>query len=362
VGPRRPYAINDTINYISPTGSTGPTGPYGGPPGPPGPTGPTGTRGEPGPTGPFGGPTGEPGPTGPQGDGKYVVVKKTPDNPIDLLAVGYKALAINGEGYCNTGIGNYSLANNTSGYYNTAVGSQCMAYNTGGSQNTALGYSTCLSNRSGSNNTAIGFSSMQQSQGGNFNTACGTFTLWASTGDNNTAYGSNAGVHNQNGDSNTFIGYSAGFDQQSGPNNYRNSTALGANSTITDSNQIVLGDSNINTLVCNTQTITGVSDARDKTNIESLDTVLPLIDQLRPVRFEWDMREGGESKRGKLEHGFLAQELLDAQDTTGIYVPNLVNTSNPDKLLASYATLIPVLVKAIQELRQEVQDLKKKRL
>jgi hypothetical protein len=121
-----------------------------------------------------------------------------------------------------------------------------------------------------------------------------------------------------------------------------------------------LGDSNIGSLNCQVQSITALSDGRDKTNIQLLDTVGSFIDQLTPVHFEWNMREGGEAKKGSPEIGFLAQDLLETQDTTGLHVPGLVDAHNPDKLLASYGTLIPVLVKAIQELRKEVAELKAK--
>jgi hypothetical protein len=72
------------------------------------------------------------------------------------------------------------------------------------------------------------------------------------------------------------------------------------------------------------------------------------------------MREGGDTKRGKPEIGFLAQDLLNTQDTTGYQVPNLVNTNDPNKLMASYNSLIPILVKAVQELREEVAELKRR--
>jgi hypothetical protein len=56
------------------------------------------------------------------------------------------------------------------------------------------------------------------------------------------------------------------------------------------------------------------------------------------------------------EFGFIAQELKEAQQTSGITYPNLVNDSNPHKLEASYATLLPAMVKAIQELTQIVNE------
>jgi len=384
VGPRRPYAINETVNYISPTGPTGSQGSAGSGGGTEGPTGPTGAQGPggdgsvgdtgpEGPTGPQGnpGPKGDTGLQGPSGESIYVKISENPN--INNISIGYSSMQIDtnqfncaignyalsqNTGSRNTAVGNNSLVNNTTGSYNVALGDQCMSGNTSGNNNTVLGAASYIANQTGSNNVAIGFYSMQQSNAGDNNTACGPNTLYYNTGNNNTVVGKNAGFYNQGGNNNTFIGYFAGCDMNSGQYNYTNSIALGANSQITASNQIVLGDSNITSLYCKASNITALSDARDKTNIQLLDTVGSFIDQLKPVHFEWNMRKGGEAKKGKPEIGFLAQDLLEAQDTAGLHVPNLVNATNPDELLASYATLIPVLVKAIQELRQEVAELK----
>ncbi len=64
--------------------------------------------------------------------------------------------------------------------------------------------------------------------------------------------------------------------------------------------------------------------------------------------------------------GFIAQELLKAQETTGHTIPGLVYDENPDQLEAGYGKLLPVLVKAIQEqqvmiekLSTEINQLKK---
>ena len=64
------------------------------------------------------------------------------------------------------------------------------------------------------------------------------------------------------------------------------------------------------------------------------------------------MRDGG--KVDIPEMGFIAQELKQVQEETGITVPNLVLETNPDRLEASYGTLLPILVKAVQELSAKV--------
>jgi hypothetical protein len=94
-----------------------------------------------------------------------------------------------------------------------------------------------------------------------------------------------------------------------------------------------------------------LSDARDKTNIVDIPAGLNFVQALRPVSFDWNMRDG--QKVGITEFGFIAQELQQAQATTGVSVPHLVSDINPEKLEASAGTLIPILVKAIQELKSE---------
>lgn len=168
----------------------------------------------------------------------------------------------------------------------------------------------------------------------------------ATTGANNTCIGNGAGSTLTTGAANTIIGTGA------------------QPSTATVSNEITLGSSSVVTLRCQVTTITSLSDMRDKKDIEDLDAGLGFINALRPVQFTWDMRptegmdgEVIEGRKGDPDTGFLAQDLKAAQIDTGITIPGLVYDSNPDKLEAGYGKLLPVLVKAIQELSAKVEAL-----
>ena len=66
--------------------------------------------------------------------------------------------------------------------------------------------------------------------------------------------------------------------------------------------------------------------------------------------------EEGNTYQGKVRSGFIAQELQEAQKDSDYL--DLVMDGNPEKLEAKQGNLIPVLVKAIQELSAEVQALK----
>ena len=176
-----------------------------------------------------------------------------------------------------------------------------------------------------------------------------------STGEYNTCMGNGAGASLTTGGSNTYIGLNSGMSASTGSNN----SCLGknsSNSSATSSNQVTLGDGNISSLRCADTSISSLSDRRDKTDIVDLPVGLDFINKVRPVKFKWDTREGLPAKDGKIRAGFIAQELQEAQ--LGSEYLDLVMDNDPDKLEAKQGKLIPVLVKAIQELSAENTVLK----
>ena len=205
--------------------------------------------------------------------------------------------------------------------------------------------------------TALGYLALGDAfAGADESTAIGCKTLKVSNGANNTALGHQAGLVLTTGTNNTFLGHGAGDAHLTGSNN----TIIGFNaeaSTTSISNQITLGDSNITGLRCNVQTISALSDLRDKDNIENLSAGIDFINNLRPVQFDWNRRDG--SMVGKKDIGFIAQELNEVQNDFGMedYL-DIVLKSDPERLEASYGKLVPVLVKAVQELSSEVARLK----
>ena len=60
------------------------------------------------------------------------------------------------------------------------------------------------------------------------------------------------------------------------------------------------------------------------------------------------------NEKGTIGFGFIAQELQEVDNE----VVQLVNDSNEDSLRINYSKLVPVLVKAIQELKAEIELLK----
>lgn len=244
--------------------------------------------------------------------------------------VGSGALAANQTGYENVAMGNGALYQNTLGYRNIGIGVSSLFTNTSGFQNIAVGRWNSFKNTTGSENSSIGFQALYNN----------------TTGSNNSVFGNKAGLNNTTGSDNTFIGGNTNISPTTAA--WQNSTALGNGALITGSNQIVLGNSSIGILKCQVQTITSLSDVRDKKNIQPLTNGITFVDKLNPVKFDWNMRDGG--KVDIPEMGFIAQDLQQVQEETGIVVPGLVSDSNPDRLEASYGTLLPIMVKSIQDL------------
>jgi len=291
-----------------------------------------------------------------------------------ITVVGYQAAENSDQNEDNTYVGYQSARNISNGNRNTAVGSETLFSSTSKNENTAIGHHALRNQSNGQKMTAVG--ALAGSQGNNasdfsafgfralynsigtFNTGIGSEALFSlSSGSQNTAVGDNAGNNVNGGSRNTFIGKSAGYNLQSGDNNTiigRFATSSGTNV----SNEITLGDGAISALRCQVTSITALSDARDKKDIEDANIGLDFINDLRPVKFVWDTRDG--AKKDIKEVGFIAQELDEVQQKHGVEDHlQLVLKNNPDKLEASQGKLIPILVQAIKDLKKELDELKK---
>ena len=110
------------------------------------------------------------------------------------------------------------------------------------------------------------------------------------------------------------------------------------------------------TVFATNTTISAISDARLKENVQDIDVGLGAILALKPRKFDW---KAGKGKDIKGDRGFIAQEFETV-------FPNLIDEwADPaPEGEAPYKSvrqdLIPVLVKAIQELTARVQTLEAK--
>jgi len=224
-----------------------------------------------------------------------------------------------------------------------------------GSSNTFIGTHAGRAQQSGDNNIAIGHSALYNDQGSNYNIAIGKNAM--------------ANYNNTGSQRNTVIGHLAASNMTTN----KNCTLIGyavQPSSGTVQNEITLGSSSITALRCAVTSITSLSDERDKSDIKDLEYGLAFIDALQPREFVWDNRpeieveiddEGNQietefysANKGKKDFGFIAQEVRELDNDT----LRLVYAENEDKLEMSYGKLVPILVKAIQELKAEVELLK----
>lgn len=111
----------------------------------------------------------------------------------------------------------------------------------------------------------------------------------------------------------------------------------------------------------------GTSDSRLKTNVEPLAIGLNFVNSLRPVTFNWNTERIADTSIKNF--GLIAQEVDDTLQSSGVSEKNnLVNryrnsTTFPDFsedeqiYTVDYASMVPMLVKSIQELSNKVDAL-----
>jgi len=274
-------------------------------------------------------------------------------NNIDIVGttgfIAQRSLAIGlNAGHSNTGslaIGTNALQNATS-FNNTAIGN--LTLQSASSNCTALGYGAG-SGTTGGSGTFVGYNA-------------GALTT---TGYANTIVGAEAGQQVTTGNSNVFVGYRAGVGNSGGSiTTGSNNVFIGTNgfdASATTSNTIILGNALTTTLACQVTSITSLSDGRDKKNIETLPIGLEFINELNPVKFVWNDRDE-QGKHNIKDCGFIAQDLKSIQEKYNIAEElQLVNEEITEgKMYASYGRLIPILVKAIQDLAAKVEQLENK--
>jgi trimeric autotransporter adhesin len=264
------------------------------------------------------------------------------------IAIGFVALCANVEGDQSVAIGNEALRNqNPVGNVdmnNVAVGYQAACATTTGTSNTAVGACSLRLNETGGGNASFGFSALCGVTTGGNNTAVGNQALLGvSTGSNNTAIGSLA-LCGATGSNNIGIGRNAGRTGSS-PEGIVNIT--------TESNRIVMGNDD-HTCAQIKIAWTATSDCRDKTCFKPIAHGLDFVRALKPT--EYQFKQGGRDSAetdGKRRYGFLAQDILPLEGDA----PVIISADNPEKLQYTESHLIPILVKAIQELTARVEEL-----
>jgi hypothetical protein len=295
-------------------------------------------------------------------------------------ALGSQALFTNNSGFYNVAVGSNALQNNSSAYGNIGIGSDALQLNNG-SYNTAIGTFSMLANTTGSDNTALGAYALINISG-NFNTALGYGALGNTTDAwGNTALGYSAGGNNQNGYYNTFIG----AETEATADGIFNSTALGRGTTVTAPSQVRIGNSFVNS-IGGFANWTNISDGRVKKNIKQNVPGLTFINKLRPVTYNLDLDAADKilqppvrkDKDGKtvapsqfdisvrnakqqvVYTGFIAQDVEKAAKELNFDFSGVDAAKNDKDLYGlRYSEFVVPLVRAVQELSRQNDDLKK---
>lgn len=101
-----------------------------------------------------------------------------------------------------------------------------------------------------------------------------------------------------------------------------------------------------------------ISDSNLKTNVQPLLSSLDIINQLRPVTFQWKEDIFQSSKRGKQDVGFVAQEV---EPVIPLAVGEFVMQDMPTRYKnLKHERILPYAIKAIQELCEEVTALRQR--
>ena len=228
---------------------------------------------------------------------------------------------------------------------------------------------------------------MEYNQLGNRNTAIGIGALgYNQNGILNTAIGLGALQYNQSGKLNTAIGNSAG-PSSSIYSDLENTTAIGNEAIVTNSNQVRIGNSNV-TSIGGYAPWSNLSDGRFKRNVKENVSGLNFILGLRPVTFTFDMNaisnklqenitfdkngiekhieespemiQSREKKSKTRRVGFIAQEVESLVNKLGIDFDGVEKPENEDDFYRlRYSEFVVPLVKGMQEQQKMIEELKK---
>jgi hypothetical protein len=319
-----------------------------------------------------------------------------------VVAVGYNAAYNNTTGVENTAIGHDAFSVNTTGSNNVVVGRSALSLNTTGGNNTSVGYQSLYSTTTADGNTAVGYQAGYTNTTGTYNTYVGWHAGYVATGSGNSYLGTTAGYAMTSGTNNTIIGAyggnQGGLDIRTSSNNVVLSDGDGnVRGYFTNTGTFLTGKVNAGvdvnghrfdpdgssftsistgnethyvrnstaaayrfyvnaagTVFATNTTISAISDIRYKENVRDLDAGLAEVMALKPRLYDWKEGKGVDIKNAR---GFIAQEFETV-------FPDLIDTwkdpapEGEEPYKSIRADLIPVLVKAIQELNTKFEAYK----
>lgn len=303
---------------------------------------------------------------------------------VQNVAIGHNTLQAVTSGSLNIGIGSNVMTNTGEGTVgNIGIGWSAGTFmQQGADYNIAIGTNACERMASNADyNVGIGFNALGQAGSttsalsGRFNVGLGYYAGQQMLSGNSCIFiGNNAGVNTQNtrGASDIVcLGTNTGFFTASSVPVSR-SVAIGYNALVRGSDQIVLGDGNATTYTMG-GTVQTISDARDKTEITDSQLGLEFINKLRPVEYRYDLRDNyydsttntflekdGTLAGSRPHYGLIAQEVKQVIDEMGIDFggyQDMKVKGGADRLSLGYVEFIAPLIKAVQQLSTQNQEL-----
>ena len=285
---------------------------------------------------------------------------------------GYAAGVLNQDGAENSFFGKNAGYFNSTGMTNSFFGSDAGYHAETGHNNSFFGAAAGYSNSQGSSNAFYGNRAGFANTLGRDNSFFGVNAGEDSAGSNNVIVGALANfrpsaitLENASaGDQNTFVGSGA-----AGASARRNATAIGAGAYVACDNCMVLGNNtvrvgigtnspvyklHVNGQVAGVGSYVNLSDARYKTNVQTLTRALDTVRRLRGVSYFWRQGEYPELNFSTgSQIGFIAQEVE-------MTLPQAVTKDDSGVYSMSYSSVVPLLVEAIKEQQRQIELLEKK--
>ena len=178
------------------------------------------------------------------------------------IAIGKNALRDTKGGHRNIGIGTFAMSQMQGGEGNVSIGADSMLAVANAEHNVMVGREAGYNGTSLKENVGIGHSALFGGSNSSafYNVGVGSYAGYKCTSHRGTFIGYQAGYNIEGDYGNTMIGFNtlgknSGYDntcvgkQADFESGIHNATAVGANAKATKSHQVVLGDSNVNSLV-----------------------------------------------------------------------------------------------------------------
>jgi hypothetical protein len=99
---------------------------------------------------------------------------------------------------------------------------------------------------------------------------------------------------------------------------------------------------------------TTVSDLRDKNNLGEVPHGLDFVMKLNPIKYQFKTSRTDSTPNGPVRYGFGAQDILEQEGDS----PVVIDASDSEKLRLTESNMLPILVKALQELKAEFEAYK----